>query len=56
MITMMFGFDGLTTGGFDPASLEMDAPEATVALAMMAAVISRIGKQCLFMSVNFDGF
>lgn len=40
MITTMFGFD--------PASSESDSAEATLAFAMMAAVISRIGKNVVF--------
>ena len=38
----------------DPASSESDSAEATVALPMMAAVISRSGKNGFFMGVSLD--
>ena len=44
MITMMLGFD--------PAGLETESAEATVALAMIAAVIRKTGNNCFFMSVR----
>ena len=63
MITMMFGGP---PSGFDPASSESacresarresDSAEATLAFAIMAAVISRRGKNGGFMSVKWGGF
>ena len=53
MITMMFGGP---PSGFDPASSESDSAEATVAFAIMAAVISKREYNRIFMSVNFDRF
>ena len=38
--------------GFDPAGLETESAEATVALAMIAAVISKRGKNRFLMSVS----
>ena len=58
MITMMFGGP---PSGFDPTSLESarrdsDSAEATVAFAIMAAVISRRGKNGVFMGVKLGRF
>ena len=44
MITMMLGFD--------PAGLETESAEATVALAMIATAIRKTGTKCFFMSVS----